>query len=66
MKQRPPSDGHTAESADGSSVKLTWFENGAHAVVHIIRPAKKAGVTFRISRAEATALRAFLPADRPD
>ena len=60
----PPSATHEHQSSDGSHIKLTWFENGAHAVVHILR--KKAGVTFRISREEATALRAFLPADAPD
>jgi hypothetical protein len=44
-------------STDGSTVRLSWFEDGATAIVHIIR--KKSGVTFNMSRAEAEALRAF-------
>lgn len=60
----PPSATHERQSADGSHVKLTWFGDGAHAVVHILR--KKTGTTFRMSRDEAKALRAFLPADAPD
>jgi len=59
-----PSPTHERKSADGNTVKLTWFENGACAVVHIMRP--KSAVTFNISRAEAEALRAFLPAEQPD
>lgn len=62
----PPNGTNSAGSADGSSVNLTWFEDGTHAVVQIVRPAKKSGTTFRMSRAEASALRAFLPADKPD
>lgn len=60
----PPSDTHERISVDGSRVKLTWFDNGDCAVVHIIR--KNSGATFSISRAEAEALRAFLPAMQPD
>ena len=62
----PPGATHEAQSSDGSHVKLTWFEDGGSAVVQIIRPGKKSGAAFSMSRAEATALRTFLPADRPD
>jgi len=51
-------------SADGSTIRLSWFNNGADAVVHIVR--KKEAVTFRMTRDEAETLRAFLPADQPD
>jgi hypothetical protein len=59
-----PSPTHERQSADGSAVRLTWFNDGADAVVHIVR--EKTGVSFNISRCEAIALRAFLPADKPD
>ena len=60
----PPHHTHERQSSDGSHVKLTWFDDGSSAVVHIIR--KKSGVAFRMSRDEAKVLRAFLPADKPD
>lgn len=59
-----PSPTYERKSADGSSVKLTWFNDGADAVVHILRD--KSAVTFRMSRQEAEALRALLPAQKPD
>ncbi len=51
-------------SSDGSTVKVNWLEDGAHATVHIIR--KKTGVAFRVSRSEAEVLRRLMPAERPD
>lgn len=51
-------------SADGSHVKVVWFDDGANAVVSIIR--KKRGVSFSMSRTEAEVLRALLPAGLPD
>ena len=61
----PKSFTYDKKSEDGSTVQITWFEEGAHAVVRIMRP-DKAGTTFRMSREEATALRSFLPDLRPD
>ena len=61
---QPPNPTHERQSSDGSHIKLTWFDDGSSAVVHILR--KKSGVTFRMSRDEAKALRAFLPAVKPD
>ena len=59
-----PSATHETKSTDGSAVRLSWFNEGATAVVNIIR--EKTGVSFSMSRAEAEALRSFLPADKPD
>jgi len=60
----PPSPTHEGKCDCGNTVKITWFDDGAYAVVHIMRP--KSGVTFNISRSEAEVLRAFLPAYAPD
>lgn len=61
---QPVPENQGVKSRDGSTVKLTWLDNGAHAVVHILR--EKGGATFRMSREEARVLRHLLPARQPD